>query len=110
MIETFTDSWMSPAEAGLPSNRHRVRGKSKGSYTKRGKAAREESKKFEVAPESMSTDTGSVRPGILTRTRKETSECEVRAMLIWTESTERPRGRYTAIEVCLGTMRSRSHT
>jgi len=82
MIETFTDSWINPAVAGLPSNRHRVRGKSKGSDMKSGKAAREESKKFEVAPESMSTDTGSERPGIQTRRRKETSECEVRAALI----------------------------
>src|SRR5882724_1679527 len=103
MIEIFTDSWINPVVAGLPSNRHRARGRSKGSDMKRGNAAREESKKLEVAPESMSTDTGSVRPGILTRTRKETSKCEVRAVLIQTESTERSRGRDTAVEVCLGT-------
>jgi len=41
---------------------------------KSSKVAREESKKFEVAPESMSTDTGSERPGILMRTRKVRSE------------------------------------
>ena len=52
--------------------------------------ARDESKKFKVAPELMSTDTGLARPGILMRTRKETSECEVRAALIRTESTEGP--------------------
>src|SRR5882724_872125 len=110
MIETFTDSWINPAVTHLPSNRHRARGRSKGSDMKRGNVAREESKKFEVAPESMSTDTGSARPGILMRTRKETSDCEVRAALIRTESTERSRGGYTAIEVCLGTTLSRSPT
>ena len=45
---------------------------------------RDESKKFEVAPESMSADTGSERPGIRRETRKETSECKVRVALIWT--------------------------
>ena len=59
-----TDSWINPAVAGLPSKRHRMMGRSKGSITKRGESAREESKKFEVAPESMSADIGSERPGI----------------------------------------------
>src|SRR5467141_800540 len=85
-------------------------GRSKGSITKRGELAREESKKFEVAPESMSADTGSERPGIRMRTRKETSECEVRAALIQTESTGELGASCTAIEVCWGTMRSRLHT
>jgi len=49
--------------------------------------ARDESKKFEVAPESMSADTGSERPGRVREIRKETSEWEVRAALILTEST-----------------------
>ena len=69
-----TGSWIKPAVAGLPLKRHRAMGQSKGSVTKRGDLAREESKKFEVAPESMSADTGSGRPGIWMRTRKETSE------------------------------------
>ena len=92
MIETFTDSRINPTVTGLPSNRHRARRQSKGSDTKSGKVAREESKKFEVVPKSMSTDTGSERPGIQMRTRKETSECKLRTALIRTESTERSRG------------------
>ena len=34
--DNFTDSWMNPAVAGLPSNRHRVIGRSNGSKTKLG--------------------------------------------------------------------------
>src|SRR5882724_10377363 len=86
-IERFTDSWINPAFAALPLKRHSVIGLSRGSNTKVGKAARDESKKFEVAPKSMSADTGSERPGIQMETSKETTECEVRAALIWTEST-----------------------
>ena len=56
MIETFTDSWINPAVTGLPSKRHRARGQSKGSDMKSSKVAREDSKKFEVAPELMSTE------------------------------------------------------
>src|SRR5882672_11963309 len=85
-------------------------GRSKGSVTKRGELAREESKKFEVAPESMSADTGSGRPGTQMRMRKETSECEVRAVLIRTESTGGSGASCTAIEVCWGTTQSRLHT
>ena len=59
-----TDSWIKPAVVGLPLKRHREMGWSKGSITKRGESAREESKKFEVAPESMSANTGLGRPGI----------------------------------------------
>ena len=44
--ETFTNSWINLAVAGLPSKRHNVIGWSRGSNTKGGKAAREESKKF----------------------------------------------------------------
>jgi len=44
--------------------------------------ARDESKKFEVAPKLMSADTGSERPGRRREIRKETSECKVRAELI----------------------------
>src|SRR5882672_649328 len=106
VTEVVTDSWIKPAVAGLPSNRHRAMGQSKGSITKRGESAREESKKFEVAPESMSADTGSGRPGTWMRTRQETSECEVRAALIWTESTGESGASCTAIEVCWGTMQS----
>jgi len=62
--------------------------------------ARDESKKFEVAPELMSADTGSGRPMIRRETRKETSECKVRVALIWTESTRGSGASYTAIEVC----------
>src|SRR5882724_12469356 len=61
--EIFTDSWINPTVAGLPSKRHSVIRKSRGSNTKVGKTARDVSKKFEVAPKSMSTDTGSERPG-----------------------------------------------
>src|SRR5882672_10561796 len=85
-------------------------GRSKGSVTKRGESAREESKKFEVAPESMSADTGSGRPGISMKTRKETSECKVRAVLIRTKSTGGSGASCTAGEVCWGTTRSRLHT
>jgi len=45
--EIFTDSWINPAVTGLPSKRHNVSGQSRGSNTKGGKAARDESKKFE---------------------------------------------------------------
>jgi len=38
-----------PAVAGLPSKRHSAIGRSRGSNTKFGDAARDESKKFEVA-------------------------------------------------------------
>src|SRR5882672_3323089 len=85
-------------------------GRSKASITKRGELAREESNNFEVAPESMSADTGSEMPGIRMRTRKETSECEVRAVLIRTESTGESGASCTAVEVCWGTMRSMLHT
>src|SRR5882724_9988280 len=76
--EILTDSWINPAVAGLPSKRHSAISRSRGSNTKFGDAARDESKKFEVAPESMSADTGSGRPGRVREIRKETSECEVR--------------------------------
>ena len=48
----------------------------------------------------MSVDTGLERPGRLREIRKETSECEVRAVLIWTESTMGSGTLYTAVEVC----------
>jgi len=98
--EIFTDSWINPVVTGLPSNRHSAIGKSRGSNTKVGEAARDESKKFKVAPKLMSADTGLERPGRLREIRKETSECEVRAVLIWTESTMGLGASYTAIEVC----------
>ena len=62
--------------------------------------ARDKSKKFEVAPVSISADTGLERPGIGTETRKETSKCEVRAALIQTKSTRGSGASYTAVEVC----------
>ena len=61
--QIFTDSWINPAVTGLPLNMHNAIGRSRGSNTKGGEVARDESKKFEVAPKSMSTDTGSERPG-----------------------------------------------
>ena len=66
-MEIFTDSWINPAVAGLPLKRHSVIGQSRGSNIKDGKVARDESKKFEVAPESISVDTGSERPGRIQR-------------------------------------------
>jgi len=54
---------LNPVVTGLPSNRHSVIGKSRGSNTNVGEAARDEFKKFEVAPESMSADTGLERQG-----------------------------------------------
>jgi len=48
-----------------------------GFHYKGEEVARDESKKFEVAPESMSTDTGLERPGSRREIRKETSECKV---------------------------------
>ena len=77
--EILTDSWINLAVAGLPSKRHNAISRSRGSSTKVGEVARDESKKFEVAPESMSADTGSERPRRAREIRKETSECEVRA-------------------------------
>ena len=71
-----------------------------GSNTKGGEVARDRSKKFEVAPESMSADTWSGRPGRLREIRKETSECKVRAVLIQTEFTMGSGTLYTAVEVC----------
>ena len=49
--EILTDSWINPAVAGLPLKRHSAIGRSRGSNTKGGKAAREKSRKFKVAPE-----------------------------------------------------------
>jgi len=46
-----------PVVPGLPSKRHRAMGQSNGSSTKMGKEARDESKKFDIAPESISVDT-----------------------------------------------------
>ena len=57
-MEIFTDSWRNPAAAGMPLKRHSVIGRSRGSNTKGGKVARVESKKLEVAPKSISVDTG----------------------------------------------------
>ena len=85
-------------------------GKSRGSNTKLGKVARDESKKFEVVPKSMSSDTGLERPGIWRETRKETSECEGSMALIQTESTMGLGASNTAIEVCWVTTQSRLHT
>jgi len=70
------------------------------SSTKMGKVARDNPKKFDVSPESISTDTGLGRHGIQMGTRKQTSECKVRAMLIWTESTWESGASFTATEVC----------
>src|SRR5882724_7073520 len=98
--EVFTDSWINPAIAGLPSKRHNVIGKSRGSNTNGGKAARDKSKKFEVAPKSISADTGSEEPGRVREMRNETSECEVRAALILTKSTLGSGMLSTAVEVC----------
>jgi len=75
--EIFTESWINPAVTGLPSKRHSAIRRSRGSITKGEEVARDESKKFEVAPESMSTDTGLERPGSRREIRKETSECKV---------------------------------
>ena len=101
--EIFTDSWINPAVAGLPSNRHSVIGQSRGSNTKGGEAARDESNKFEVAPKSMRADTGLERPGSQREMRKETSECKVRAVLIQIKSTRGSGASYTAVEVRLVT-------
>ena len=51
--EIFTDSWINLVVAGLPSKRHSSIGRSRGSNTKGGEVARDESRKFEVAPESV---------------------------------------------------------
>jgi len=101
--EIFTDSWINPVVTGLPLKRHNVISQSRGSDTKGGEAARDESKKFKVAPKLIKADTGSGRPGSQREMRKETSECEVRAALIWTESTMGSGASYAAIEVCLVT-------
>ena len=98
--EILTDSWINLAVAGLPSKRHNIIGRSRGSNTKVGEVARDKSKKFEVAPESMSADTGSERPGRVREIRKETSECEVRVALILTESTMGSGTLSTAVKVC----------
>ena len=42
--EIFTDSWINPVVAGLPSKKHNVISRSRGSNTKGGKVARDESK------------------------------------------------------------------
>jgi len=74
VTEVVTDSCIKPAVAGFPSKGHRETGRYKGSVTKRGESAREESKKFEVAPESMSCQYRVGKARIWMRTRKETSE------------------------------------
>jgi len=53
-----------------------------GSIQNGGEMARDKSKKFEVAPKSISAETGLGRPGRVREIRKETSEWEVRAALI----------------------------
>ena len=68
--EIFTDSWINPAVAGLMLKRHSVIRRSRGSNTKGGEAARDESKKFEVAPKSISADTGLERPKETKRDKK----------------------------------------
>jgi len=98
--EISTDSWINMVVTGLPSKRHNAISRSRGSSTKVGVAARDESKKFEVAPKSMSADTGSERLGRVREIRKETSECEVRAALILTKSTMGSGTLSTAIKVC----------
>jgi len=65
---------MNPAITGLPSKRHSAIGKSRGSNTKVARWPEIESKKFKVAPESMSADTGLERPWRRSEIRKETSE------------------------------------
>jgi len=52
------NSWINPVVAGLPSKRHSAIGRSRRSNTKGGEAARDESKKSRVAPESIKADTG----------------------------------------------------
>jgi len=56
--EILTDSWINPAVAACHREAQCDRS-IQGSNTKFGMHARDESKKFEVAPESMSADTGS---------------------------------------------------
>jgi len=63
-LEIFTDSWINLAITGFPLKRHSVTGKSRGPNTKVGEVARDKSKKFKVAPELMSADTGLERPWI----------------------------------------------
>ena len=46
MRQILTDSWINTAVTGLPSKRHNAIGRSRGSSTKVGEAARDESKKF----------------------------------------------------------------
>jgi len=58
-MEVFTDSWINPVVAGFPSKRHSAIRQSRGSNTKGGEVARDDSKKFKVAPKLMSVDTGS---------------------------------------------------
>src|SRR5882724_11087930 len=101
--EIFTDSWISPVVTGLPSKRHNAIRQSRGSNTKVGKVARDKSKKFEIAPELIKADTGLGRPGSRREMRRETSECEVRVVLIRTKSTMGLGASYTAVEVCLVT-------
>jgi len=98
--EILTDSWINPAVAGLPLKRHSAISRSRGSNTTVGEVARDKFKKFEVAPESMSADTGSERPGRVREIRKETSEWEVRVALILTKSTMGSGTLSTAIMVC----------
>ena len=88
--------------------RHSVIRLSRGSNTKGGKVARDESKKFEVSPKLISADTGPERPGRQREIRKETSECEVRVELIQTESTMGSGTLSTAVEVCWITVMIRS--
>ena len=102
--EIFTDSWINPAVTGLLLKRHSVIRRSRGSNTKGGEVARDESKKFEVAPELISADTGSEQPGRRREIRKETSECKVGVALIRTESTMGSGTLSTAVKVCWVTM------
>jgi len=59
-----TDSWIKPCSRWLAIEKNTGRWAIQRFSYKEGKSAREESKKFEVAPKSMSADTGSGRPGI----------------------------------------------
>ena len=65
---------MNPDIAGLPSKRHSAMGWANAEGTNIDILARDESMKFEVAPESIKVEIESGMPGIRVRTKKEVSD------------------------------------
>src|SRR6266481_368577 len=93
---------MNPDIAGLPLKRLSAMGWANAEGTNMDIEARDESMKFEVAPESIRVEIESGMPGIRVGTKKEISDWEVRVAL--------REGKCTGETVCSVAMRPKVHT